>query len=78
MKWFHRHMDDTQPLPAISTNQIEAMKALQKVRQNKKDAVDRNIAALEAAEELRDRCKDNHFTDGWLQMLKARTHGGRA
>lgn len=78
MKWFHRNTEDTQPLPRISENQIEALRALQQVRQNKQDAVDRNIAALEAAEELRDRCQDNHFTDGWLQMLKTRAHGGRA
>ncbi len=71
MRIFHRQRnEDTQPLPTVSPNAIEAYAALDKVDKNREAAEKRANKVAKDAEELIMRCRDNHFAQGWLAIIK--------
>lgn len=66
----HRSIDqDTVPLPPISPSAIEAYKVLEQVNKNKQEAEQRSNSVERDAQELIQRCADNHFYQGWLAII---------
>lgn len=69
--WFRsKKVEDTQPMHAISPSAIEAYEALNQVAKNKQAAEQRSKLVQRKADELVDRCKDNHFAQAWLSILR--------
>lgn len=66
----HRNIDsDTQPLPPISPSAVEAYQVLEQVNKNKEAAQKHAETVEKNAQELLERCADNHFYQGWLAII---------
>lgn len=69
--WFkHKKVDDTQPMHVILPSAIQAYEALNQVAKNKQAAEQRAAHVQERADELVERCNDNHFAQAWLSILR--------
>lgn len=70
MFWRKRRDDDTQPLPTLTPNTIDALKVLNEARARRQEAKMLNDIITDKASTLNKKRNENHFYQSFVSILR--------